>query len=69
MLNSWLSCCTGSNRLERVSTKKVTVPMVTVPWLTSQPPTPTTAAVVPMPANSMTGRYQACTFTDCMWAS
>ena len=32
-------------------------------------PIPTAAAVVPRPASSMTGRYQAEIFTDRMWAS
>ena len=45
-LNSWLSCCTGSNRLDSVSTKKATVPTVSMPSCTHQPPTPRATAVV-----------------------
>src|SRR5687767_10773227 len=52
MLNSWESCCTGSKRFERVSTKKVTVPTVRSPVWTHQPPTPTAVAVVSWPACS-----------------
>ena len=70
MLNSWLSWFSGSNRFESVSTKNVTVPSVTVaPSATSHPPTASVAAVVRTPAPSITGTYQADTFTEAMWAS
>ena len=45
------------------------VPMVTTPSMVIHPPMPTTSAVVPRPANSMTGRYQAWARTERMWAS
>lgn len=69
VLNSWESCWTGSNRLERVSTKKATVPTVSDPSATRWPPSPTTRAVQASEAPSITGRYQACNFTERMWAS
>ena len=43
--------------------------MVTTSSMAIHPPMPTTSAVVPRPANSMTGRYQAWARTDRMWAS
>ena len=49
--------------------KKVTVPTVSSPVCTHQPPMPTAMAVVSSPASSMTGRYQAEIFTERMWAS
>ena len=69
MLNSWLSCCTGSNRLDSVRTKNATVPTVRRPSWTHQPPMPSARAVVPHPASSITGRYQAEIFTERMWLS
>ena len=69
MLNSCESCCTGSNRFDKVRMKNVTVPIVSSPVWTHQPPMPTAMAVVSRPASSMTGRYQAEIFTDRMCAS
>ena len=69
VLNSCESCCTGSNRFDSVSRKKVTTPIVIASVWTIQPPMPTAIAVVNTPANSMIGRYQAEIRTESMWAS
>ena len=68
VLNNWLSCWIGSNRLPKVSTKNAIVPSVTTPSIVIHPPMPTTNAVVPSPASSITGRYQAWMNTESMCA-
>ncbi len=69
LLNSCDSCATGSNTLDSSSTKAATVPTETVPWWTSQPPTPTTAPVAATPIHSTRPKYQTDTRTEVMWAS
>ena len=69
MLNIWLSCWTGSNRFDSVSTKNATVPIVSMSSCTHHPPMPSARAVVPQPASSITGRYQAEMRTERMWLS
>ena len=69
LLKSCDSIATGSNTLDRRSTKAATVPTDTVPWCTSQPPTPTTAPAAATPAHSTSPKYQTDTRTELMWAS
>jgi hypothetical protein len=68
-LKSWDSIATGSKTLDRSSTKAATVPTDTVPWWTSQPPTPMTAPAAATPAHSTRPKYQTDTRTEFMWAS
>ena len=66
MLNSWLSCCTGSNRFDSNRMKAATVPRVSRSVRTIQPPTPTARAVVSTPLKSTMGRYHEAIRTERM---